>query len=79
MFLDPSGQEPLLGFDAARNAGRPSLVITLAALGGALFGGATGGDDRLLSAVVFAVLFAMGAWVLRFVVGLVRELLDGST
>lgn len=57
---------------------RPSALIVGAALAGALFGLVTGGDQQLMSAVVFGVLTPMGAWVLRLIAILFGELLDGS-
>ena len=62
----------------ARDLSRPSALVMSFALLGAVFGSTTGGDQRLLSAVLFGMLFAMGAWVLRFVVGLVRDLINGA-
>lgn len=79
----PAGFEDLerMARDGAAGDRRPVLpspLMLAAASLGAGFGGLTGGDERLLSAVVFAVLAPMGAWVLRFVIGLFRELLDGG-
>lgn len=62
----------------ARDLSRPSALVLSFTLLGAVFGSTLGADQRLLSAVLFGMLFAMGAWVLRFVVGLVRDLLDGA-